>query len=61
MRDNDGRKLDHQTLEAIRIRAVEQIQAGARPEDVAESLGMDRSTVFAWVAKFREGGWRHCA
>lgn len=56
MRDNDGRKLDHQTLEAIRIRAVEQIQAGAHPENVAESLGMDRSTVFAWVAKFREGG-----
>lgn len=56
MRDNDGRKLDHQTLEAIRIRAVEQIQAGVHPEDVAESLGMDRSTVFAWVAKFREGG-----
>jgi transposase len=56
VRDNDGRKLDHQTLEAIRIRAVEQIQAGAHPEDVAKSLGMRRSTVFAWLAKFREGG-----
>jgi transposase len=56
VRDNDGRKLDHQTLEAMRIRAVQQIQAGAHPEDVAESLGMDRSTVFAWMAKFREGG-----
>lgn len=56
MRDNDGRKLDHQALEAIRIRAVEQIQQGAHPEYVARSLGMDRSTVFAWVAKFREGG-----
>jgi transposase len=56
VRDNDGRKLDHQTLEAIRIRAVEQIQAGAHPEDVAKSLGMRRYTVFAWLAKFREGG-----
>jgi transposase len=56
VRDNDGRKLDHQTLEAIRIRAVEQVQAGVHPEDVARSLGMDRSTVFAWLAKFREGG-----
>jgi transposase len=56
VRDDDGRKLDHQTLEAIRIRAVEQIQAGAHPEDVATSLGMRRSTVFAWLAKFREGG-----
>lgn len=56
VRDNDGRKLDHQTLEAIRIRAVKQIQAGAHPEDVATSLGLTRSTVFAWMAKFREGG-----
>jgi hypothetical protein len=28
------------------------VQAGAHPEDVAESLGMRRSTVFAWLAKF---------
>ena len=35
---------------------MEQIQAGAHPEDVAKSLGMRRSTVFAWLAKFREGG-----
>lgn len=56
MRDNDGRKLDHKTLEAIRIRAVRQIEDGAHPEDVAEALGMNRSTVFAWLAKYREGG-----
>jgi transposase len=56
MRDNDGRKLDHATLEAMRIRAVEQIQAGAHPEDVAAVLGLNRSTVFGWVAKYREGG-----
>lgn len=56
MRDNDGRKLDHQTLEAIRIRAVRQIEAGAHREDVAATLGMNRSTVFGWVAKYREGG-----
>ena len=56
MRDNDGRKLDHQTLESLRIRAVEQIQAGAHPEDIATALGMARSTVFGWVAKYREGG-----
>jgi len=29
MRENDGRKLDHKTLEQVRIRAVEQIQEGA--------------------------------
>ncbi len=56
MRDNDGRRLDHQTLESLRLRAVEQIQAGAHPEDIATALGMARSTVFGWLAKYREGG-----
>ena len=56
MRDNDGRKLDHQTLEALRIRAVQQIEDGAHPEDVADALGMNRSTVYGWLAKYREGG-----
>jgi transposase len=56
MRDNDGRKLDHTTLEQLRIRAVQQIQAGAHPEAIAEALGLARSTVFAWVANYRDGG-----
>lgn len=56
MRDNDGRKLDHKTLEQLRIRAVQQIQAGAHPQAIAEALGLARSTVFAWVAKYRDGG-----
>jgi transposase len=56
MRENDGRKLDHATLEALRVRAVKQIEAGEHPEDVARALGMARGTVFGWVAKYREGG-----
>jgi transposase len=56
VRDNDGRQLDHKTLETLRIRAVKQIEDGAHPEDVAEVLGLDRSTVFKWVARYREGG-----
>ena len=55
VRDNDGRKLDHKTLETLRVRAVQQIENGARVEDVA-TLGLARSTVFGWVAKYREGG-----
>jgi predicted transcriptional regulator len=55
VRENDGRKLDHATLEAIRVRAVKQIEAGARVEDVAAALGLSRSAVFAWVAAYREG------
>ena len=56
MRENDGRKLDHRTLEVLRLRAVEQVQAGAHPEDVAATLGLHRKTVYGWLAKFREGG-----
>jgi transposase len=56
MRDNDGRKLDHRTLEVLRVRAVEQVRAGAHPEDVALTLGLHRKTVYGWLAKYREGG-----
>jgi transposase len=54
--DNDDRKLDHAMLEAIRVRACEQIGNGARAEDVAASLGFNRSTVFGWIAAYRRGG-----
>src|ERR1022692_5000263 len=56
MRDNDGRNLDHKTLEALRIRAVDQVGEGAHPEDVAAALGLHRKTVYGWLAKYREGG-----
>ena len=56
MRDDDGRKLDHKTLEQLRIRAVHQIEQGAHPEDVAAALGMTRAAVYGWLAKYREGG-----
>ena len=56
MRENDGRKLDHKTLEVLRFRAVERVEAGAHPEDVAEALGLARGTVYMWLAKYREGG-----
>jgi transposase len=56
MRDDDGRKLDHKTLEAMRLRAVAAVESGVHPEDVAASLGMARGTVYGWLAKYREGG-----
>ena len=56
MSDNDGRKLDHKTLETLRIRAVRQIEGGAHPVAVADAIGMRKSTVYGWLAKYREGG-----
>ena len=56
MRDNDGRKLDHKTLEVLRLRAVDQVQHGAHPEEVAMALGLHRKTVYGWLKKYRDGG-----
>ena len=56
MRDNDARKLDHRTLEQVRVRVVGQIEGGMRPDDLARALGLARSTVFAWIARYRQGG-----
>ena len=52
----DGRKLDHKTLEAIRIRAVESVQAGQSPEHVIAVLGMARRTIYRWLSAYHSGG-----
>ena len=38
MKQDDARKLDHTTLEEMRIRAVRSVQAGESPEVVARSM-----------------------
>jgi transposase len=57
MKRRDGRALDHKTLEEIRIRAVERVQAGESPEVVIRALGFTRSCIYAWLARYRTGGW----
>lgn len=54
---NDGRKLDHKTLEAIRIRAVQSVQAGQSPEVVIAALGMTRRIIYKWLAAYNAGGY----
>jgi transposase len=59
MRENDGRKLDHQTLEAIRLRAVEQVEAGVPAAEVGRglaALGLHRRTIYTWLATARAEG-----
>src|SRR3954449_9153168 len=59
MREDDGRKLDHQTLEAIRLRAVEQVARGvpaARAGAGLAALGLHRPTIYNWLATEGAGG-----
>lgn len=57
MKQDDARKLDHATLEAMRIRAVRCVQSGEHPETVARSLRISRRTIYGWLAQYRRGGW----
>jgi len=56
-RSNDGRKLDAQSKEALRIRAVEQILEGQSPEAMARVLGINQRSVFRWLERYHYGGW----
>jgi transposase len=56
MKQRDGRALSHKTLEEIRIRAVQRVEAGESPEDVIRTLGFGRTVIYGWLAKVREGG-----
>src|SRR3990172_1257519 len=57
MKHRDGRALDHKTLEEIRMRAVERVQAGESPEVVIQALGFSRGCIYIWLARYRAGGW----
>ena len=57
MKPGDGRKLAHSTLEELRVRAVERVQAGESPEVVVRSLGLSRGAIYEWLARYRAGGW----
>lgn len=56
MKKLDGRKLDHKTLEELRIRAVLRVEAGESPEVVIKALGFSRPRIYEWLALYREGG-----
>ncbi len=41
----------------MRIRVVKRVQDGESPEIIAKILGLNRSTVYGWLARYRRGGW----
>jgi transposase len=57
MKKDDARKLDHATLEALRIRAVRSVQAGESPEAVARTIRVTSRAMYGWLARYRRGGW----
>lgn len=52
----DGRKLDHATLEAIRKMAVQRVWEGERASEVIASYGMHRCTIYGWLKAARGRG-----
>ena len=57
MRKNDTRHLKHTELTELRKRGVSAVQDGQPAALVAKVLGVQRSTLFGWLARYRRGGW----
>jgi len=57
MKTTDARKLRSEQLTDLRRRGVSAIHEGEAPAKVAKVLGVGVSTVFGWLARYREGGW----
>jgi transposase len=57
MKTTDARKLDHRMLTELRQRGVASVQGGQSPEIVAKALGINRVTIYGWLAQYRQGGW----
>jgi transposase len=51
----DGRKLDHKTLEEIRLMAMERLREGEAASAVMASFGLCRTTIYKWQRQVREG------
>lgn len=57
VRDTDCRKLTHRELTELRTRGIKAVQNGESPEVVANVLGINRTTIYDWLALYRGGGW----
>ena len=57
MRKNDARQLTHSELTELRKRGVSAVQDEQPAILVAKVLGVGKSTLFGWLARYRRGGW----
>jgi transposase len=54
--NRDGRSFDHQTLEAIRLMAIERVREGEAPSAVIASYGFARTTIDKWLKAAAQPG-----
>ena len=53
----DGRKLDHKALEALRLIAVRRVtEDGEAPSAVMDSLGLCRTSIYPWLRRHQKKG-----
>ena len=52
----DGSTFDHQTLEAIRLMAVERVREGEPASKVIESFGFNRTSIYRWLQSALQPG-----
>ena len=57
MKKMDAKGIDHKTLTELRKRAVASVQDEQSPEVVAKAYGINRVTMYGWLARYRTGGW----
>jgi len=52
----DGRKITHEVLEYMRLRAIELRKSGEKVNDIAKFFGVQRGSVSRWLTTYRRGG-----
>lgn len=55
-RHSDGRKLDHVSLQTMRIQAVKAVREGQSVQGVADAYGVNIRSVFRWLSDYSSGG-----
>ena len=57
MSKQDGRKLDHKSLETLRLLAVRRVvEDGESPSEVMRSLGLCRTSIYPWLRRHKQPG-----
>jgi transposase len=51
----DGRTLDHNILEHLRLSAVQRFAEGEKPSAIMASMGLCRTTIYRWIRQSKRG------